>query len=586
MAERLDGDGLSEELIARVEALVEERVRARLDDYVQSAGFRKSMSRVVTRSRLRDRLVVGPPERVVIHPTAKVKSVMLNTSSGRIVIEEFVGIAHDVALLTGVHDVDKFREERFLAVPVQGRDIVVRAGAWIATGATVIGPCEIGEDAVVGAGSVVTRDVPPRTIVSGNPAVPTGTVGPGTARAGRSGGRYRAASRPDQDEHPTPNGDNLEDLLARANETKTPAAARSGLAATTRTGSLVDLIAEGEREGERRWRDERLRREEALGWANLVLGAGAPADERDAMARRRVTNTAVNDAFVSWPDAAGEADLEGPGLGPLSDRDRRVVVVFAHSGVAWALFTALPRAAGRPLFLPLGRAGPKPPTEPNLDRADHRASVAMRATAEQHGVRFVPPGRRIDVMRRLAADGGVPMFPVLALGSVDSALFGRPVRVSSGAAQVALGANASIVVACPHRDGTTARIYLSEPIQPSPDAQVSGLVAAALAQVDQVLGHDPAQIVSQFPAIELAERWQARTRVAAAKQALRDAKQVLSELSGAPESAVRKAQRRVAAAATELAEARELHKPLGDDPAPSTPYRPSGRRADRLTTPS
>ncbi len=109
----------------------------------------------------------------------------------------------------------------------------------------------------------------------------------------------------------------------------------------------------------------------------------------------------------------------------------------------------------------------------------------MRATGEQHGVRFVTPGRRIDVMRRIAASGGVPMFPLLALGSVDGTLFGRPVRVSSGAAQVALGAGASVVAACAYRDGATTGLYLSAAIRPSADAAVSGLVAAALAQVDQ-----------------------------------------------------------------------------------------------------
>ena len=47
---------------------------------------------------------------------------------------------------------------------------VVRRGATIGSGATVLCGLEIGEDAIVGAGSVVTRDVPARTIVVGNPA--------------------------------------------------------------------------------------------------------------------------------------------------------------------------------------------------------------------------------------------------------------------------------------------------------------------------------------------------------------------------------------------------------------------------------
>ena len=47
---------------------------------------------------------------------------------------------------------------------------IVKKGASIGTGATVLASVTIGERAIVGAGSVVTRDVPPDTIVVGNPA--------------------------------------------------------------------------------------------------------------------------------------------------------------------------------------------------------------------------------------------------------------------------------------------------------------------------------------------------------------------------------------------------------------------------------
>jgi acetyltransferase-like isoleucine patch superfamily enzyme len=46
----------------------------------------------------------------------------------------------------------------------------VRRGASIGSGSTILCGVEIGEGAIVGAGSVVTDDVPPRTIVAGNPA--------------------------------------------------------------------------------------------------------------------------------------------------------------------------------------------------------------------------------------------------------------------------------------------------------------------------------------------------------------------------------------------------------------------------------
>ncbi len=47
---------------------------------------------------------------------------------------------------------------------------VVHKGASIGSGATILCNLSIGENAIVGAGSVVTRDVPPNAIVAGNPA--------------------------------------------------------------------------------------------------------------------------------------------------------------------------------------------------------------------------------------------------------------------------------------------------------------------------------------------------------------------------------------------------------------------------------
>lgn len=47
---------------------------------------------------------------------------------------------------------------------------IVRRGASIGTGATILGGLEIGERAIIGAGAVVTKNVPPNSTVVGNPA--------------------------------------------------------------------------------------------------------------------------------------------------------------------------------------------------------------------------------------------------------------------------------------------------------------------------------------------------------------------------------------------------------------------------------
>ena len=47
---------------------------------------------------------------------------------------------------------------------------LIKKGASIGSGATILSKVTVGENAIVGAGSVVTRDVPANTIVAGNPA--------------------------------------------------------------------------------------------------------------------------------------------------------------------------------------------------------------------------------------------------------------------------------------------------------------------------------------------------------------------------------------------------------------------------------
>jgi acetyltransferase-like isoleucine patch superfamily enzyme len=69
---------------------------------------------------------------------------------------------------------DKFPRSR--QPPAQFQRIVLKRGASIGANATILGGVTIGEGAIVGAGSVVTRDVPPGVIVCGNPAREAGRV--------------------------------------------------------------------------------------------------------------------------------------------------------------------------------------------------------------------------------------------------------------------------------------------------------------------------------------------------------------------------------------------------------------------------
>ena len=131
--------------------------------------------------RLAPHLAVTPlyhpsPGRVVIGERVHLANTVLNTRSGTITLEDNVFFGHGCMLLAGTHDSRLHGVDRHGAVPASGKDITIRNGAFIASGVIVLGPAEIGADAVVAAGSVVRGDLPGGWICAGNPAVPVSEI--------------------------------------------------------------------------------------------------------------------------------------------------------------------------------------------------------------------------------------------------------------------------------------------------------------------------------------------------------------------------------------------------------------------------
>lgn len=88
-----------------------------------------------------------------------------------VTIEDGVFVGHNVTFINDRYpkataaDGDLQTEEDWVCIPT-----LVKTGASIGSSATILCGLTIGEGALVGAGSVVTRDVPPNTVVQGNPA--------------------------------------------------------------------------------------------------------------------------------------------------------------------------------------------------------------------------------------------------------------------------------------------------------------------------------------------------------------------------------------------------------------------------------
>lgn len=92
-----------------------------------------------------------------------INSNLLAMARGGITIEDDVQIAGNVSLLTNNHD----PYDRMI---LPCKPILIKKGAWIGANVVILRGITIGKHAIVGAGSVVTKDVPDYAVVVGNPA--------------------------------------------------------------------------------------------------------------------------------------------------------------------------------------------------------------------------------------------------------------------------------------------------------------------------------------------------------------------------------------------------------------------------------
>ena len=93
---------------------------------------------------------------------------------GTITIEDDVLIGPGVHLYTNNHEY----KNPYIPIINQGYppaslsdSIILRKGTWIGAGVIILPGIEVGENCVIGAGSIVTKSIPPRTVFAGSPAI-------------------------------------------------------------------------------------------------------------------------------------------------------------------------------------------------------------------------------------------------------------------------------------------------------------------------------------------------------------------------------------------------------------------------------
>jgi len=134
------------------------------------AEIRKLLGQI-TNTEIDESTVVFPPLYVNYGKDTKIgKNVFINFDCtflglGGISIEDNVMLAPKVSLLSEGHPVSAENRQSL----VVGR-IRIKKNAWIGANATILPGVTVGENAIVAAGAVVTKDVPSNTVVGGIPA--------------------------------------------------------------------------------------------------------------------------------------------------------------------------------------------------------------------------------------------------------------------------------------------------------------------------------------------------------------------------------------------------------------------------------
>lgn len=131
---------------------------------VRKSIYRRAGMTIPDTSSIHWRAEFYAPERITIGEYVTIgDSAFLDGRSG-LTIGDNVNFGSHVTIYTREHDVDSPTFEE------TGGPVVVEDHAWVASHAIILPGVTIGRGAVVAAGAVVTKDVPPHMIVGGNPA--------------------------------------------------------------------------------------------------------------------------------------------------------------------------------------------------------------------------------------------------------------------------------------------------------------------------------------------------------------------------------------------------------------------------------
>ena len=91
-------------------------------------------------------------------------------SAGEILIDDYVMLASYVSIVGGDHIYNRPGNTMIESKRGEQKTVIIEKDVWVGHGAIIMHGVTLGEGCVISAGSIVLKDVPPYSIVTGNPA--------------------------------------------------------------------------------------------------------------------------------------------------------------------------------------------------------------------------------------------------------------------------------------------------------------------------------------------------------------------------------------------------------------------------------
>jgi len=107
---------------------------------------------------------------VIIRPNTMIFADPRKGNDGSVIIEDDVMLGSGIHIYTGNHRFDLPNVNLISQGHSSAKTVVLKEGCWLGANVIILPGVTIGKNSVVGAGSVVTKNVPDRTVVAGNPA--------------------------------------------------------------------------------------------------------------------------------------------------------------------------------------------------------------------------------------------------------------------------------------------------------------------------------------------------------------------------------------------------------------------------------